>query len=48
MMLWSNRVVAWLRQLGFWRVAAFLGALLLLWLVLQGPSDPTLVNIRRS
>ena len=26
---------------------ALLGALLLLWFVLQGPSDPTLVNIRR-
>ena len=36
-----------LKRLGFWRMMALLGALLLLWFVLQGPSDPTLVNIRR-
>jgi hypothetical protein len=47
MMLWPNRAAAWLKRLGVWRVIAFAAALLLLWLVLQGPRDPSPINIRR-
>jgi hypothetical protein len=47
MMLWPNRAAGWLRRLGFWRAMAIVAALVLLWITLQGPSDPSLVNIRR-
>jgi hypothetical protein len=47
MMRWLDRVIAWLRQLGFWKLMALAAALLVLWLALQGPSDPSAVNIRR-
>ena len=49
MMLWPNRVVAWLKRMGFWRVMAVVVALLLLWFALRGGArDPSLMNIRRS
>lgn len=46
-MNWLNRIAAWARRLGFWRLAGFGMALIALWLALRGWTEPTAVNMPR-
>jgi hypothetical protein len=45
--LWPNRIIAWLKRIGFWRLLALLAALVVLLMALRGPDSPSILDIRR-